>query len=346
MEKMQALVFHAPGDIRVEEVPKPALEKVDDAIVKVTTSTICGTDLHIWKGEYPVKPGLIIGHEFVGMVEEVGSQVSRFKPGDRVAVSCITQCGKCFYCTQGVYSQCIDGGWRFGNNLNGAQAEYVRVPYADMSMHLIPDELEDEDVLFVGDILSTAYFGAENANIKPGDVVVVVGAGPVGQCAIVSAKLFGPGYIIAVGRKEKSRVEMAKQFGADEVILSSEEDPIAKIKKITGGLGADVSIECVGNTPTFNIALDAVRPGGNISLIGVFSNPVTLALEKLWIMNQKISYGLVNANRIPQLIQLIKSGKINLRPLITHTFPLSEAVHAYEVFGKKIDNALKVVLKP
>lgn len=345
MEKMKAVVFHAPGDIRYEEVPKPTLESANDAIIRVTTSTICGTDLHILKGEYPVKPGLIIGHEFVGIVEEVGSQVSRFKPGDRVAVSCITQCGKCFYCKRGIYSQCIDGGWRFGNNLNGSQADYVRVPYADQGMHLIPDELEDEDVLFVGDILSTAYLGAENARIKPGDVVVVVGAGPVGQCAVVCAKLFGAGYIISVGRKERNRVEMAKQFGADEVILSSEEDPVAKIKKITGGLGADVSIECVGSTATYEIARDAVCPGGNISLLGVFSESVTLPLEKLWIKNQNIAWGLVNANRIPQLIKLIQSGKINLRPLITHTFPLSEVLKGYEVFGKKIDNAMKVALK-
>lgn len=346
MAKMKAVVFHAPEDIRVEEVDKPQIVKPTDAIVKVTTSTICGTDLHILHGEYPVKPGLIIGHEFVGVVEQVGAQVTKFKPGDRVAVSCITQCGTCFYCKEGTYAHCVDGGWLFGNVLDGAQAEYVRVPYADMGMHLIPDELEDEDVLFVGDILSTAYFGVENARIKPGDVVAIVGAGPVGLCAIASAKLFGPSRIIAVGRRNFGRLEAARELGADDVVLSANEDPVQKIKELTDGRGADVVIECVGGTSSYETAMSLVRPGGRVSLVGVFSKPVELPLEKLWDKNITLSWGLVNANRIPELIQLIKGKKINLRSLITHTFPLEDALKAYEVFDKKIDNALKVVLKP
>lgn len=344
---MKALVFHGKGDIRLQEAPDPKILKPTDAIVKVTTSTICGTDLHIMHGHYPVKPGLIIGHEFVGVVMEVGEAVTNFKAGDKVVVSCICQCGKCIFCKQGgIYSQCLDpeGGWRFGNDLNGSQAEFIRVPHADLGMYPMPEGFKDEDFLFVGDILSTAYLGAEIAQIKPGDSVVVVGAGPVGQCAIAWAKLFGAGYIISVGRKEASRVEMAKKFGADEVILSSQEDPIAKINKIIGG-GADAAIECVGFTESFNTTVNAVRPGGKISMIGVFGEPQSLPMERLWIQNQNMGWGLVNANRIPQIINLIKWGKLDMTQLITHTFPLSEIVRAYEVFDKKIGNCLKVAIK-
>jgi len=343
---MKGLRFYGKDDLRLEEVPNPTILKPTDAIVKVTTSTICGSDLHIWHGLFPIAPGTILGHEFVGKVMEVGSGVTRFKPGDRVIVSCICQCGKCNYCKQGaVYAHCQDPeSGCFSNGIEGSQADFIRVPHAEMGMYLMPDGFEDEDFLFVGDILSTAYLGAEIANIKPGDSVVIVGAGPVGQCAIAWAKLFGAGYIISVGRKEVSRVEMAKKFGADEVILSSREDPIAKIKKILGG-GADAAIECVGFTESYNTTVDAVRPGGRIALLGVFGETQALPMERLWIQNQTMGWGLVNANRIPQIINLIKWGKLNMRPLITHTFPLSEVQRAYEVFDQKIDNCLKVALK-
>lgn len=347
MKTMRAVVYHGKDDIRLDEVPKPQIQKPTDAIVKVTTTTICGTDIHIRHGGLPaVKPGTIIGHEFVGVVDEVGSAVTKFKPGDRVAVSCVTQCGQCFYCLRQIYSQCVDGSWIFGYLIDGAQAEYVRVPYADMGMHKIPDNLTDEDVLFVGDILSTGYFGAENGEIKPGDTVAVFGCGPVGMCAMLTARLWGPARILAVDLDEQRTTFAKKQGIADYSINPAKENPAEVIKSMTDGRGADVCIEAVGVGPTYEAALAAVRPGGTVSIVGVFEKPQNLPLNELWIKNIKIHMGLVNANRIPQLIDLIKEGKINTSFLITHTLPLNEALKGYDIFEKKIDNALKVALKP
>ena len=325
MSTMKAFVYHGPEKMSLDIVPKPKIQKPTDAIVKVTTSTICGTDKHIRHGGLPeVEPGRIIGHEFCGIVEEVGPAVTRFKPGDRVAVSCVTQCMECYYCRRGMYSQCVDGSWIFGYMIDGCQADYVRVPYADSGMHLIPEELEDEDVLFVGDILSTGYFGAENGKIQPGDTVAVFGSGPVGMCAMATARLFGPATIVAVDIDD-SRLEFAKKNGwADVGLNPNKVDVPQALRDMTEGRGADVTIEANGFEPTFKGAINSVRPGGTVSIIGVFEKPQIVEMNKLWIKNITIAMGLVNANRIPELINLIKAGKIDMRPLITHTLPLSQ----------------------
>jgi len=343
---MKAFVYHGPEKMSLDQVPKPTILKPTDAIVKVTTSTICGTDKHIRHGGMPeVEPGRIIGHEFCGIVEEVGSSVNKFKKGDKVAVSCVTQCMDCYYCRRGIYSQCTTGSWIFGYMIDGCQADYVRVPYADSGMYIIPDSLTDEDVLFVGDILSTGYFGAENGNIQPGDTVAVFGSGPVGMCAMATARLWGPARIVAVDIDD-SRLEVAKKNGwADYALNPQKVDVVQALKDMTGGRGADVTIEANGFEPTFKGAISGVRAGGTVSLIGVFEKPQIVEMNKLWIKNIAIKMGLVNANRIPELIDLIKEGKLNMKPLITHTLPLSQVAEGYDIFEERRDNAIKVVLK-
>lgn len=345
-ETMKAFVYHGPENMSLDQVPKPKILKPTDAIVKVTTSTICGTDKHIRHGGLPeVEPGRIIGHEFCGIVEEVGPAVTKFKKGDRVAVSCVTQCMDCFYCRRGMYSQCVDGSWIFGYMIDGCQADYVRVPYADSGMYIIPEGLTDEDVIFVGDILSTGYYGAEMGRIQPGDTVAVFGSGPVGMCAMATARLWGPANIIAVDIDD-SRLEFAQKNGwADMGLNPNKVDVPQAIKDLTEGRGADVTIEANGFEPTFKGALDSVRPGGTVSVIGVFETPQTVPMNKLWIKNITITMGLVNANRIPELINLIKAGKINMKPLITHSLPLSEVAEAYDIFEERRDKAIKVLLK-
>ena len=345
-ETMKAFVYHGPENMSLDQVPKPKILKPTDAIVKVTTSTICGTDKHIRHGGLPeVEPGRIIGHEFCGIVEEVGPAVTKFKKGDRVAVSCVTQCMNCFYCRRGMYSQCVDGSWIFGYMIDGCQADYVRVPYADSGMYIIPESLTDEDVIFVGDILSTGYYGAEMGRIQPGDTVAVFGSGPVGMCAMATERLWGPANIIAVDIDD-SRLEFAQKNGwADMGLNPNKVDVPQAIKDLTEGRGADVTIEANGFEPTFKGALDSVRPGGTVSVIGVFETPQTVPMNKLWIKNITITMGLVNANRIPELINLIKAGKINMKPLITHSLPLSEVAEAYDIFEERRDNAIKVLLK-
>lgn len=343
---MKAFVYHGPEKMSLDQVPKPTILKPTNAIVKVTTSTICGTDKHIRHGGMPeVEPGRIIGHEFCGIVEEVGSSVNKFKKGDKVAVSCVTQCMDCYYCRRGIYSQCTTGSWIFGYMIDGCQADYVRVPYADSGMYIIPDSLTDEDVLFVGDILSTGYFGAENGNIQPGDTVAVFGSGPVGMCAMATARLWGPARIVAVDIDD-SRLEVAKKNGwADYALNPQKVDVVQALKDMTGGRGADVTIEANGFEPTFKGAISGVRAGGTVSLIGVFEKPQIVEMNKLWIKNIAIKMGLVNANRIPELIDLIKEGKLNMKPLITHTLPLSQVAEGYDIFEERRDNAIKVVLK-
>ena len=342
---MKALVYRGPEKIALEDVPIPNIIKQDDAIVRVTTSTICGTDIHIWHGGMPEVEGpRIIGHEFVGEVVEVGPAVCNAKVGDKVAVSCVTQCGECFYCVRGTYSHCTTGSWIFGYMIDGCQAEYVRVPHANFGLHKIPDKLTEEDVLFVGDILSTGYFGAENAEIKPGDTVAVMGCGPVGMCAMAAARLWGPARIIAVDINEDRLNVALKQGIADLALNPMKVDVPEAIRELTEGRGADQTIEAVGAKPTYEMALEAVRPGGNVSIIGVFEKPQELAMNKLWIKNIKISMGLVNANRIPELIRLIENGKINTNFLITHRAPLNDIVKGYDIFGNKKDNCIKWVV--
>ncbi|MDR0850614.1 MAG: alcohol dehydrogenase [Christensenellaceae bacterium] len=345
---MKALVYHGPGKISLDDVPTPQIIDPHDAIVRPTLSTICGTDIHIQHGGVPtVKPGTILGHEFCGEIVALGDAVKTLKVGDKVAASCITQCGECFYCLRGLFSQCERGGsWLFGNLINGCQAEYVRVPYAYTGLHLIPEGLKEEDLLFIGDILSTGYFGAENGNIQPGDTVAVFGCGPVGMCAMATARLWGPAQIIAIDTNE-SRLNVAKKQGiADICINPSKENIVEKIRALTKGRGADVTIEAVGASIPYDACIEAVRPGGTVSIIGVFEQPQTLKLNELWSKNITIKMGLVNSNHLPRLIDLIKAGKINMKFLQTHKAPLNEILKGYDIFGNKKDNCIKWLVTP
>jgi alcohol dehydrogenase len=344
---MHAIVYHGPTKKAWEEVPKPTILDDTDAIVRVDAVTICGTDLHILKGDVPaVTDGRILGHEAVGTVEEVGPGVKTVKAGDRVLVSCITACGSCRYCREGQYGQCLGGGgWILGHKIDGTQAEYVRVPFADTSTYPVPAGVSDEQILMMADILPTGYeVGVLNGKVSPGDVVVVVGAGPIGLAAILGAKLYSPSHIVAIDMAD-SRLEAAKQFGADLTINNSREDAVKIVMEMTGGLGADVSMEAVGVPATFELAAALVRPGGHIANIGVHGEPVTLHLEELWIKNVTITTGLVDTYSTPTLISLIESGMINPSSLVTHSFKMDQFEEAYDVFGRAGETgALKVVL--
>jgi alcohol dehydrogenase len=344
---MQAIVYHGPGHKAWEEVPKPVLLDDTDAIVRVDSVTICGTDLHILKGDVPaVTDGRILGHEAVGTVEEVGPGVKTVNVGDRVLVSCITACGSCRYCREGAYGQCLGGGgWILGHKIDGTQAEFVRVPFADTSTYPVPAGVSDEQILMMADILPTGYeVGVLNGKVEPGDVVAVVGAGPIGLAAILGAKLFSPSHIIAIDLAD-SRLEAAKQFGADVTINNGQQDALAIVREMTDGLGADVSMEAVGVPATFELAAALVRPGGRIANIGVHGEPATLHLEDLWIRNVTITTGLVDTYSTPTLIRLIQSGMINPARLVTHTFGMDQFEEAYDVFSRAGETgALKVVL--
>ncbi|GAA4039480.1 zinc-dependent alcohol dehydrogenase family protein [Nonomuraea soli] len=340
---MKALVYHGPGERSWQDVPKPRIQAATDAIVRVDAVTICGTDLHILKGDVPtVGPGRVLGHEAVGTVVEAGPGSDR-KPGDRVLVSCITACGRCRYCRTGSFGQCLGGGgWILGHRIDGVQAEYVRVPYADTSTHLVPEGVSDEHVLMLADILPTSYeVGVLNGRVAPGDTVVVVGAGPIGLAAVSAARLFSPGRIIAVDLAE-SRLEAATRFGADTVI---KDDPLQRVADLTAGLGADVAIEAVGVPETFELCTRLVRPGGHVANIGVHGKPATLHLEDLWIRNLTITTGLVDTYSTPTLLSMIAAGRIDASPFITHRFAMEEMEKAYEVFSAPQETgALKVVL--
>ena len=345
---MKAVVYHSPGIIKLEDVPVPEINKPDDAILRVTTSTICGTDIHIQHGGIPaVKQGTIIGHEFCGEIIEVGPAVLDFRVGNRVAISCITQCGRCFYCVRGEYAHCLTGSWIFGHLINGCQAEYVRVPHANTGLHKIPEDLTDDDVIFVGDILSTGYFAVERGRIQPGDSVAIIGSGPVGMCAMIAARLWGPAQIIAVDSSDYRLGIALKQGIADITLNPTHVDFKEKIRELSeDGRGIDVTIEAVGIKETYEMALQAVRPGGNVSIVGVFEEPQELPLNNLWIKNINISMGLVNANHIPELIKLIRTGKIDTKFLITHRAPLNDIIRGYDIFGNKKDNVLKWIVTP
>ena len=344
---MRALVYHGPGNKSWEEVPDRVIIDDTDAIVRVDAVTICGTDLHILKGDVPaVTDGRILGHEAVGTVERVGSGVKTLKAGDRVLVSCITSCGACRFCREGRYGQCIGGGgWILGHLIDGTQAEYVRVPFADTSTYKVPDGVSDEQILMLADILPTGYeVGVLNGTVQPGDVVAIVGAGPIGLAAIMGARLFSPSHIVAIDLAD-SRLEAAKQFGADVVINNSREDAKEAILQLTGGLGADVSIEAVGVPATFELAVQLARPGGHIANIGVHGEPVTLHLEELWIRDVTITTGLVDTFETPRLLTMLKSGQLDVESFVTHHFALDQFETAYDVFGRAADTgALKVVL--
>ena len=344
---MRALVYHGPGAKAWEEVPKPEIMTDTDAIVRVDTTTICGTDLHILKGDVPVvTDGRILGHEAVGTVESVGRGVKNVKPGDRVLVSCVTVCGTCRYCREGHSGQCLGGGgWIFGYKIDGTQAEYVRVPFADTSTYPVPEGVTDEKILMLADILPTAYeVGVLNGAVRPGDVVAIVGSGPIGLSAITGARLFSPSHIVAIDLAD-SRLEAAKQFGADVTVNNVTDDPLEVVRSLTGGLGADVAIEAVGVPATFELAVQLSRPGGRIANIGVHGKPATLPLEEQWIRNITITTGLVDAYSTPTLLRLVASGQIDAGRFVTHRFALDEFDEAYDVFARAGETgALKVVL--
>jgi alcohol dehydrogenase len=345
---MKALVYGGPGQRTWESVPDPSIVVPTDAIVRIDSSTICGTDLHILKGDVPeVEPGTVLGHEAVGTVVEVGSAVTNVRPGDRVLVSCITSCGRCRFCKEGRYGLCTGGGgWIFGHLINGLQAEYARVPFADTSVYKVPSGLSDEQVLFLADILPTAYeVGVLAGRVEPGDTVVVVGAGPIGLATIMTAQLHTPGRIVAVDL-DSSRLEKAIEFGADVAIDNSREDAVAKVMELTGGLGADVAIEAVGVPETFELCTERIRPGGRVANVGVHGHPATLHLEKLWIRDVLITTGLVDTTTTPKLLRLIEGGRLDPTPFATHHFALAETEEAYDVFGAAAEShALKVVLE-
>ncbi len=344
---MRALVYHGPGNKAWEQVPDPTLQSDTDAIVRVDSVTICGTDLHILKGDVPaVTDGRILGHEAIGTVQEVGGAVKNVKVGDRVLVSCVSACGACRYCRQGSYGQCLGGGgWILGHRIDGTQAEYVRVPFADTSTYPVPAGVSDEQMLMLADIVPTSYeVGALNGTVSPGDVVAIVGAGPIGLAAIMTSKLFSPSHIVAIDLAD-SRLDAAKLFGADVVVNSGVSDPMEVIADLTGGLGADVTMEAVGIPATFELATRMVRPGGHVANIGVHGTPVTLHLEDLWIKNVTITTGLVDTYSTPTLIRLITGGQLDTTRFVTHRFALDEMMDAYDVFGRAADTgALKVVL--
>lgn len=343
---MKALVYNGPGQRSWHEVPDPVLQDPEDAIIRVDAVTICGTDLHILKGDVPtVTPGRILGHEAVGTVTEIGTGVRGLAVGDRVLISCITSCGRCEYCRQGSYGQCLGGGgWILGHLIDGTQAEQVRVPFADRSVYKLPDTVSNEAAVLLADILPTAYeVGVLNGKVSPGDTVVIVGAGPIGLAAVATSKLFSPARIIVVDAAD-SRRKAALERGAD-LALAPEDDVVAMVRELTGGLGAEVAIEAVGIPETFELCTAVVRPGGTVANVGVHGAPATLHLEELWIKNVTITTGLVDTSTTPRLLSMLAAGRLALPDLITHRFGLDEMQDAYDVFSQAAETgALKVAL--
>lgn len=343
---MKGFVFHGPGRSSWEEVPDPVVKDAGDAIVRVDAVTICGTDLHILKGDVPeVRPGTVLGHEAVGEIVEVGGEVHAVHPGDRVLVSCITACGLCRYCWERTYGQCQGGGgWILGHLIDGTQAEYVRVPHADLSVHPLPGTLDNRDAVLLADIFPTGYeVGVLNGRVQPGDTVAVVGAGPIGLAAIATAQLYAPERVIAVDLAA-ARLDAAKRLGAD-VVGDAREDPGQLVADLTDGLGADVVIEAVGVPESFEMCTRMVRPGGHVANVGVHGRPATLHLEDLWSKNVTITTGLVDTYSTPTLMRMAAAGRLPTSSLITHAFPLERMAEAYDVFAGAADTgALKVVL--
>ena len=349
---MKALVYGGPGLKSWTDVPDPTLHSPTDAIVRVDTTTICGTDLHILKGDVPaVTVGRILGHEGVGTITEVGSAVSNLKVGDRVIISCIKSCGHCSNCSNGLYSHCLGDegvsgiGWVFGHLIDGTQAEFVRVPYADNSLHKLPDGVSDDQGVMLSDILPTGFeIGVQYGRVKPGDVVAVIGAGPVGLAAIATAGLYGAATIIAIDL-DANRLEQARSFGATDTVVSGAADWKEQVLALTDGAGVDVAIEAVGIPQTFTMATEIVRPGGNVANVGVHGKPVDLHLENLWIQNINISMGLVNANTTKMLLKLVASKKLPAEKLATHHFNFDQFLEAYDTFARAAETkALKVVI--
>jgi alcohol dehydrogenase len=348
---VKALVYEGPGQKEWKEAPDPQIQHPTDAIVKMEATTICGTDLHILKGDVPaVEAGRILGHEGVGVVTELGSGVSELAIGDRVILACISSCGRCSYCKQGLYSHCLadEGapgiGWIFGHLIDGTQAEYVRVPFAENSLYKVPDGVTDSEGILLSDILPTGFeIGVRNGRTKPGDVVAVIGAGPVGLAAVMTARLAGPSKVIAVDLDD-NRLARAREFGATDTVNSSDADWQDKVKALTDGLGVDVAIEAVGIPSTFTGATRIVRPGGTVANVGVHGEPVELAINELWISDVAITMGLVSTSTLGMLLKLVAEKKLPVEKFVTHEFTFDEILNAYEVFGNAAkENALKVL---
>jgi alcohol dehydrogenase len=343
---MHALVYHGPGKRAWQEHARPGIIDPSDAIVRVTKSTICGSDLHIMKGDVPtVAEGRILGHEGVGIVDKVGTAVSAFHVGDKVLISCITACAKCDFCRKGMYSHCRNGGWILGNTIDGTQAEYVRIPYADTSLYPMPKGANEEAWLMLSDILPTGFeCGVLNGKVKPGDTVAIVGAGPVGLAALMTSQLYSPSEVIMIDLDDQ-RLETAKSLGATASVNSSDGNAVPRVLELTGGNGVDVAIEAVGVPATFDICQAIIAPGGHLANIGVHGKPALLHLEKLWDRNLTLTTRLVDTATTPMLMRAVQSGKLQPNKLVTHRFPLDEMMKAYDTFGNAAQNgALKVVL--
>ncbi|MGB3847059.1 MAG: zinc-dependent alcohol dehydrogenase family protein [Sphingopyxis sp.] len=343
---MKALVYLGPGNKAVEERPAPALEAAGDAIVRVTRTTICGTDLHILKGDVPTcESGRILGHEGVGVVESVGAAVTGFEPGDHVLISCITACGRCDYCRRGMYSHCADGGWILGHRIDGTQAEYVRIPHADTSLYKIPAGLDEEALVMLSDILPTGFeCGVLNGKVAPGSTVAIVGAGPIGLAALLTARFYSPTAIILIDIDD-ARLAMARHFGATHVLNSRDGEAAARLMALTGGRGADTVIEAVGIPATFELCQDLVAAGGTIANIGVHGAKADLHLDRLWSHNIAITTRLVDTAATPMLLRMVEAEQIDPRKLITHRFPMTDILKAYDVFEHAADTgALKVII--
>ena len=343
---MKALVYHGPGERAWEDKPRPAIQDPSDAIVRITTSTICGTDLHILKGDLPaVTDGRILGHEGIGVVEQVGTGVLEFKVGDKVIISCVSACLKCDLCKRGMYSHCRHGGWILGYTIDGTQAEYVRIPHADGSLYHFPADAEEEAMVMLSDILPTGFeCGVLNGQVKPGDTVAIVGAGPVGLAVLLTAQFYSPAAIFMIDLDDK-RLAVAKEFGATSLINSSDGRAAQHVLDLTDGAGVDVAIEAVGVPTTFSICQDIVAAGGRIANVGVHGKPVELHLEKLWDRNIAITTRLVDTVTTPMLLKVVRSGKLQPGKLVTHRFAMNDIMKAYDTFGNAAkEGALKVVL--
>jgi alcohol dehydrogenase len=344
---MKALVYHGANNIALQFKPKPVILDSTDAIVQITTTTICGTDLHILKGDVPsIKNGRILGHEGVGIVEDIGTGVATFKKGDKVLISLITSCGRCSFCKKGMYSHCENGGWQLGNVIDGTQAEYVRIPFADNGLYHLPIDVDEEAAVMLSCILPTGLeCGAIKGTVKPGDIVAIIGAGPVGLASLLTSKLFSPAEIIMIDL-DNNRLEVARSFGATKIINSSNGNAAESIMELTNGAGVDVAIEAVGIPATFDICQAIIAPGGHIANVGVHGKPVELHIEKLWATNITLTTQLVDAFTTPQLLKMLCCGNLDAKKLVSHRFNLSEILKAYDVFKNAAkENALKVIVR-
>lgn len=344
---MKALVYHGPGQMAYEDHAKPELIDPTDAIIRITRTTICGTDLHILKGDLPsCVPGRILGHEGVGVVDSVGAAVTAFKPGDAVLISCVSACGKCAYCRRGMFSHCTTGGWILGNTIDGTQAEFVRTPHADTSLYPIPAGADEEALVMLSDILPTGFeCGVLNGKVAPGSTIAIVGSGPVGLAALLTAQFYSPAEIIMIDLDD-NRLEIARRFGATSTVNSTDGGAMAAVMALTGDRGVDTAIEAVGVPATFELCEQIIAPGGIIANVGVHGKPVALHLERLWDRNIAITTRLVDTSSTPMLLKLLAAAKIDAKLLITHRFKLDRILEAYETFGNAAKtHALKVILE-